>query len=197
MPKITIAIPVHQMENWSFFLTRCLDSVFSQTFTDYEIVITKTGKMAENTNSVIERSRGEIIKILYMDDYLAHPNALKEIVDNFGDSEWLVTGCLHQSGDEPPHNPHYPEYNDNIEVLNTIGSPSVLAIRNTGHLLFDENLSFFLDCDLYKRYYKMYGSPKIINDLNVVIGLGDHQMTHLLSSEEKQKEFNYSFKKHQ
>ena len=192
-PKVSIAIPIHPMENWQFFLTRCLESIYSQTFTDYEIVITNAGKMAENTNRAINASEGELIKILYMDDFLAHSNALKEIVDNFGDEDnWLVAGCLHQEQGGVPKNPHYPSYNENIsQGNNTIGSPSILTIRNKGHLLFDENLSWLLDCELYSRYYKKYGEPKILNDLNVILGIGTHQMTNILSNEDKQKEFNY------
>ena len=192
-PKVSIAIPIHPMENWQFFLTRCLESIYSQTFIDYEIVITNAGKMAENTNRAIGASNGELIKILYMDDYFARPNALREIVDNFGESDnWLVAGCLHQEQGGVPKNPHYPSYNENIsQGNNTIGSPSILTIRNKGHLLFDENLSWLLDCELYSRYYKKYGEPKILNDLNVILGIGTHQMTNILSNEDKQKEFNY------
>ena len=152
--------------------------------------------MPITSNRVIESAKGELIKILYLDDYFAHEDSLKNIVDNFKEEvNWLVTGCLHDAG-FGVENPHYAKFNDNIHVENTIGSPSVLTIRNDGHLLFDENLSFYLDCDLYKRYYEKYGSPKILDDLNVIIGVGDHQMTHILTNEEKQKEYNYTIKKY-
>ena len=66
-PKISIAIPVYNMENKDFFLKRCLDSIKSQTFHDYEIVITeKEGGMAINTNEAIRNCKGKFIKILYI-----------------------------------------------------------------------------------------------------------------------------------
>src|ERR1700740_3538057 len=109
---ISIAIPVHNMDKKDFFLKRCLDSIRMQTYQDYEIVITEHGKMAENTNEAIKRSKGDLIKILYMDDYLAHKDSLQRIVDAFK-GNWLATGCIHDSnhGSEL-FNPHYPTYND-------------------------------------------------------------------------------------
>lgn len=175
------------MENGEFFLNRLKESLDKQTFRDFELVITKEGKMAENTNAAIRKSKGELIKILYMDDYLAHPDALQMISDAF-EGEWLVTGCAH----DPGTHTHYPVYNDRIhEGINTIGSPSVLTLKNDDPLLFDESLTWLLDCDLYKRLYEKHGTPTILNDINVVIGVGGHQTTHLLSEDIKVAEHDY------
>ena len=193
--KISVCIPTHDMPNGDFFLKRLTDSLNRQTFRDFEVVITKEGKMASNTNAAIKRAKGELIKILYMDDYLAHENALKTIVDAFK-GNWLVTGCGHDNGDIW-YNPHYPKWNDQIYTgLNTIGSPSVLTMKNDDPLLFDENLSWLLDCDLYQRLYDKYGQPTILNDINVIIGVGEHQTTRTLSDEIKANEHNYLLNKY-
>ena len=74
---ISICIPYYpQMKNADFFMKRCLDSIEKQTYKDYEIVITDQGKMAENTNTAIKQAKGEIIKILFMDDYLKDENRI-------------------------------------------------------------------------------------------------------------------------
>lgn len=196
-PYLSVVIPIHDMPNGEYFLWRAIQSIMYQTFKDFEIVITQEGKMAENTNAGIKKARGDLIKILYLDDYLAHQGSLQEIVDNFkSEDQWLVTGCLHQSSEEgileEPHSPHYPKYTDDIHTGNNgIGSPSVLTFRREGGLLFDEEMSWLLDCDLYKRYYATYGKPKLLNDLNVVIGIGSHQTTHKLSQREKSSEHEY------
>lgn len=203
MYKLSIVVPIHaKMQNGEYFLWRLTQSLMQQTFKDYELVIVQEGLMARNTNAGIKKATGELIKILYLDDYFAHDNALKLIVNNFSPTDqWLATGCLHQSTEEgfyeDPHSPHLPSYTKDIHRGNNrIGSPSVITIRNQGAMLFDENLSFLLDCDLYKRYYEIYGPPKLINDLNVVIGVGTHQTSSQISQEELSKEFNYMSNKY-
>lgn len=198
MYKVSIVVPIHAgMKNGDFFLWRLVQSVMRQTFKDYELIIVQHGSMPENTNFGMRKATGELIKILYLDDYFAHDNALKEIVENFTDDDhWLATGCLHEKSEEgyfeTPHSPHYPKYSQDIHKgNNTIGSPSVITLRNGGLLLFDENLSFLLDCDLYKRYFDIYGPPKLITDLNVVIGIHSGQTSSTMPDNAKLDEFNY------
>jgi GT2 family glycosyltransferase len=185
---ISIVVPIHNMKNKDFFLKRCLDSIRSQTYQDYEIIITEKGKMAENTNAGMREATGELVKILFMDDFFAHKNALKEIVDNFKkDDVWMITGA-----DTNPH----PYWTDDIHLGNNkLGSPSALTMRKDKMMFFDETMSWLLDCDLYKRMYNKYGPPKILDKINVNLGVGDHQMTHILTDEEKLKEHNYMEKK--
>lgn len=195
--KISIAIPIYNMRDRDFFLKRCLDSIYQQTFKDFEIVITEKGQMAENTNAAIRASKGDLIKILYMDDYFAHKDALQRIVDSF-EGNWLATGCVHDSSrNSELFNPHYPSYNDQIHLgHNTIGSPSVTTIKNGLDIYFDETMTWLLDCDFYKRIYEQYGSPVLLNDINVVMGLGEHQATHILTDTLKLKEHEYMQKKY-
>ncbi len=203
-PYLSIVIPIHAgMKNGDYFLWRSIQSIMNQSFKDYEIVIVQEGKMAENTNAGIRKAQGEIIKILFLDDYLAHKDALQVIVENFKDEDmWLATGCLHQRTGardfyEDPHSPHYPTYSEDIHTgNNTIGSPSVVAFRSGLDLFFDEELSFLLDCDLYKRLHEAYGEPRLVNDLNVVIGLHDGQTSNTMPDSEKLEEFNYVISKH-
>lgn len=198
MPKFSIVIPIHAaMKNGDYFLWRLMQSIMVQTFKDYEIVIVQEGSMPVNTNKGMEKATGELIKILYLDDYFAHPDALKVIAEGMKPKDmWFATGCLHQKteGDlyEDPHSPHYPKYTEDVHLGNNlIGSPSVITLRNEGHLLFDERLSFLLDCDLYKRYHDQYGAPRLSKDLNVVIGIGDHQTSVTMPDQEKLAELVY------
>lgn len=195
-PKISICIPIHNMENRDFFLNRCLESIKKQTFTDYEIVVTEEGKMAENTNAAIKKAKGEIIKILFMDDYLHNEYALQRIIDVFTGG-WLATGCMHDNG-YTQANPHMPFFNARIYAgVNTIGSPSVIAFENDNPLLFDESLSWMLDCDLYSRLHTRYGEPTYLLEINTVIGIGNHQTTHKLTDDQKNNEVEYVTEKHE
>lgn len=221
--KISICIPTYEMGGkGKDVLKRNLDIFKNQTYKDFEVVVSDNSEdneiknlcaspeysslsinyfknprkgMAQNTNEAIKNAKGEIIKILYMDDFLAHVNSLQEIANNFT-GYWMVTGCEHDDGTKR-YNPHYPTYTKKIyRGENTIGSPSVLSIKNENILLFDENMTWLLDCDYYKRLYDKYGEPTIINDINIVIGTGKHQMTNILLDSQKKKERYYMAKKY-
>ena len=194
-PKISIVIPFHfGMKNWQFFLTRCLESIEKQSFKAYEVVLIKYATMPITSNLVIESAKGEIVKVLYMDDWLEDSNYLKELYKVFlnPEVEWVISAALNNKN---------PVWTDDIHTGNNkLGSPSALAFRNNfnevGNELFDEELSWLLDCDLYKRLEKRFGKPMILVDINIGIGIGDHQMTNILTDQEKQEEFNYLKKKY-
>ncbi len=144
--------------------------------------------LSANTNESMRKATGDLIKILYMDDYLANEQSLENIVKKF-QGKWLVTGCAHDTGTGEMVNPHYPTYNEKIYLgKNTIGSPSVVTLKNEDLIFFDEKLSWVLDCDYYKRLYDKQGAPTILNEINVIIGVGKHQTTHHLPYRIKLKE---------
>ena len=222
MSLISVCIPAYEMHGeGSKFLKRSFDVLKEQTFKDFEVVVSDNSEddaiknlcreyenilninfvrnpkkgMAQNTNEAIKIAQGEIIKILFLDDYLANENSLKEIVDNFK-GEWLVTGCEHDSGDGYREKIHLPIFSKKIFFgINTIGSPSVLAIKNTKPISFDKKMTWLLDCDYYARLYKKYGNPTILNTVNVIIGTGEHQTTHHLKRIHRIAENIYLIKK--
>lgn len=187
-PLVSLVIPIHDMQNGAFFLWRAINSIMKQTYKNYEIIITKEGRMAENTNAGIKRAKGGLVKILYLDDWFAHKDALKNIVENF-EGMWMITGC-----DTNPH----PQWTHNIrDGNNKLGSPSCLTMRNIDPLFFDEKMSWILDVDYYHRMNERYGLPKILDEVNVNIGVGNHQMTNILTNEEKLSEHKYIKEKYE
>lgn len=193
MAKISVIVPFHWMKNWQFFLVRCLESIEQQTYKDYEVILTKTESMPVNTNAAIKKAKGEIVKILYMDDWLESSNYLVEVYKAFLNPEidWLITSAV---------NNRHPLWTDDIETGNNkLGSPSTLAFRNNfeDNVFFDEKLSWLLDCDLYKRMEKRFGKPAILTDVNVGIGEHTGQMTYILTDEEKLEEYNYMKQKYE
>lgn len=220
--KLSVAIPVHNMQGGEDFLRQSLRMLSLQTFKDFEVVISDNSDddrlikvcrefdlnikyfknpikgMAPNTNEAMEQCTGELIKILYQDDYLADVTSLQEIVTAFDPNDrWLVAGCAHTTDGIEWQRPHYPRYNNEmIKGENTIGSPSVLTVRNDGHLKFDDTMTWLLDADLYRRYYDKHGEPKILRSINVIIRQGSHQMTNILTNEQKLAEHNYMDEKY-
>ena len=154
-PRVSIVIPYHNIPETAFFLGRLINSIEQQTFKDYEIVLEKYGRMAETYNVAIQKSRGEMVKLMGMDDYFFDPDALENIVKAFDlspDSWWIT------------------------------------ASRNQDVPKIDEGLDWVVDCDWYWRIYQQHGLPKVLTDMNVVIGIGPHQSTNILSDEQKLKE---------
>lgn len=187
-PKVSCAIPYHDTPYTDIFLARLLHSLAKQTFRDFEIVLTKAGKMAENSNEAIKRSKGEFVKIMYSDDYFAHENSLKEIVEACK-GYWAIAGA--------DNNPK-PYWTDDIQTGNNkLGSPSALIFRNKKPLLFDENMSWFLDCDLYRRLYDEHGPPDILEGTHIGIGLHPNQVSNTMSDQDKLKEHDYITKKYE
>lgn len=187
------------MENGDYFLQRLQDSLDAQTFQDFEVIYTRDGLMAHNTNSAIKKAKGDIVKVLYMDDFLWSKDALQEVHNAFTNHiGWYASGCVHTDDGIAFSAPHVPSYNEQIHTgNNTIGSPSVVAFENDDPLLFDENLSWLLDCDLYARLHKRYGPPMLNPALHVAIGIGPHQTTYKLTDEQKKNEHGYLARKYE
>lgn len=197
-------------------LERNLESIRKQGFTDYEVIVSDDSVgddlykwlvkytadmglqveycrnpgnkgMANNTNYAIEQANGDIIKILFQDDYLYTRSSLQDIVQHFTPTfNWLVTSCVHTYDGMQVFNPHHPHYSYSE---NTIGSPSVLAFRREVRERFDPQFHWVLDLDLYRRLFKHYGRPKMLHHVNVVIGLHEGQMTNKLTYQQKTQEF--------
>jgi glycosyltransferase involved in cell wall biosynthesis len=216
-PKISVIVPVYQMENWMELTKRNILSILKQNYKEFEIIVSDdsdddqlkifvepypiryfknpgTKGMANNSNYGIDQATGEIVKILYQDDYLFNQSSLREIAKHFTPTtQWLVTGCIHTLDGKRYLNPHEPFYS---ESDNTIGSPSVLAFRKYIEERFDPNFHWVLDLDLYKRLFRRYGLPKILKDVNVVIGIHQGQMTNKLTDQRKQFEHQSLKEKH-
>lgn len=194
---ISLCIPYHDTPNTALYLSRLLLSIGEQTYKDYEIVLTKEGPFAKNHNAAILKSKGDIVQMLQMDDYLAHPDALQNIVDGFNSGkEWQITACLHNINGELGY-PHLPEWTEDIYTGNNrLGSVSTLSFRRDKALLFEEPLTWVVDCDLYYRLYKEYGLPNILESQNVVITERPDRLSNTLSQELKADEVKYLIKKH-
>lgn len=147
----------------------------------------KIGNSSANLNNALAKATGKLIKILFQDDFLYSKGSLQEIINGFNlnNDHWLVTACEHSSDGKTFFRPFHPYYNKNIHLgKNTISSPSVLTIKNDGHLLFDERLIWLMDCDYYRRCYDVFGLPKILNNINVVNRIGTHQVSSSLATED-------------
>ena len=159
------------------------------------------GSSSSNMNNAIINCKGEIIKFLFQDDFLYKENCLQDIHDYFNNNStyWLLTGCSYGSNIDQVTGNMIPNYDDEkiINSINTIGSPSVISIRNTGLEFFNDDLLWMMDCDYYKRVFDRHGYPGIIPDDKVFICQHKNQVTNLITLDLKLKEQNELKNKYQ
>lgn len=193
--KLSLCIPIHQTKDTARFLTRMMKSIEEQTFKDFEILITDEGNFARNHNAAIIKAKGEIVQMLQMDDYLAYPDALKNIVwsfDSMLEGKWLISASKHTDGSI-----HIPKWTENIWTGNNrLGSVSTLAMRRESALLFEEPLTWLVDCDLYYRMFLKYGQPIFLTEPSVIIDTRTDRLSHTLSDELKASEVEYLKRKY-
>lgn len=142
---LSVCIPVYDMHGRGhLFLKHSLDILITQTFKDFDVVISDysetnlikdlcheykgkldikyykntdpTGGMSANTNNAIKKATGKLIKILFQDDFLYDTKSLEIIVNNFDleKDNWLVTACEHSKDGVTFFRPFYPRYNPEI-----------------------------------------------------------------------------------
>lgn len=147
MSLLSICIPTYEMKGLGHtFLRQSFDVFTSQTFKDFNIVISDhskddliknlcaeyasklnisyhrntehIGNSSANINNAIKKANGKLIKILFQDDFLFHEKSLEEIVQNFDieKDSWLITACIHSKDGVNFFRPFYPKYNDKIHL---------------------------------------------------------------------------------
>lgn len=226
---MSIAIPTYEtFGKGKEYLRFQFEKFLNQTFKDFEVVISdqsaddeikkvcdeysdrlnifyfrnedRRGLSSGNVNNAIRNCKREIIKILFLDDFLWDKNSLKYFVDAFTEeTNWVVSACEHTRDDGKSfYRTFYPKYNHNIHLgFNTISSPSVLAFRNAADkMYFDERLVWLMDVDFYKRLYIKYGEPTLLNKITVVNRTHDKQMGTITENNVKRKEYDLMWKKY-
>jgi glycosyltransferase involved in cell wall biosynthesis len=208
-PKVSICIPTWEQKGFGVkYLSKLLDTVKSQTYKDLEVVISdhsinddilnlvknyskdllinyvrnheKLGNSPFNTNNSIINSKGEIIKVMFQDDFFFDNNALEIIISKFNDNVmWVVNGCNHTDSDNTKYwNYMIPRWNDSMyRGVNTISSPSVLSFRRDVNIRFDDNLVMLMDCEIYHNFYTNYGLPVIVTETLVTNRLHNNQIS--------------------
>jgi glycosyltransferase involved in cell wall biosynthesis len=149
------------------------------------------GNSSSNLNYGLHFCTGEIIKILMQDEFLWDNTALEKIESRFCDESvnWLVSGCVAGEFPENVKMNMVPRYDESlVKTVNTIGSPSVLTIRNKNIELFDESFIWVMDCDYYIRCFQKYGYPEVISEPLVFICWHDSQLTNKIDIERKKNE---------
>lgn len=199
--KISVVCPTYQMKDGisNKFLVEFLSNLTMQTFKNFEIVISDQSQnndldhickifnytlnikyikniegaktAANNVNFGIKHATGEIVKLLYMDDFFVDNNALAKISHAFGtnNGKWLIGGFICCNQDRTNYfNSRSPLYNNKyVNGDNVTGNPSNYSVRREYALEMDEDLLWIVDGEYFYRSYYHYGDPILINDIMV------------------------------
>lgn len=230
--KLSISIPTWECNGRGVeFLDDLLRTIEIQHFKDFEVIISdhsknddlihtiqefndkfeihyfpnieNFGNSPANLNHAISKCSGEIIKIIFQDDFFYDDEAFEKIYYSLVDSDkmWLLNGCNHTKNNG---NSFYwdfcPKFNPDLLMgVNTISSPSVVAFKRESEILFDESLIYFMDVDYYYGMREKYGDPVIYNDI-LISNRFPHENSISSNIENKEeltrKESEYCLKKY-
>ena len=236
MTKVSIAIPTWENNGrGAEFLDDLIRTIVIQTLTDYEIIVSdhsednavknvvksyesqginikhvrnneKRGNSPANTNAAIELCTGEVVKIMFQDDFFYDDEALEKIYNALSESDedWLVCGCNHTRSDGRDfYWTLMPTWNNEfLKGVNSISSPSVMAFkRDKVTERFDENVSMMMDCEMYYRMEKTHGQPIFLHDDLVTNRVHEGQISmqtynSIGYADKMEKEIRYCAKKH-
>ena len=157
---------------------------------------------ANNVNNALSKAEGEIIKILYMDDFFVDTNALLKIYNAFcqNNGKWLINGFTHSDYNRINFfDTRIPSFQDKrVNGDNTTGNPSSYAVRKECLLYMDENLLWLVDGEYFYRSYYYYGDPIIIDD--ILVAFREHEYSAFLDPkfrELDERERKYCIEKYQ
>lgn len=153
------------------------------------------GNSSSNTNNALNKCNGDLIKIIFMDDYLENEYSLQLIIDQFmkyPEKNWLINSYYHKKHTKENYeNIHHPTWNDCLLLFNTFGCPSAVTLRNNIKTRFDSKLIWYMDCDFYHRIILEYGFPIIYHKPIVVNSIHEDQVTNKINDKLVNKERDY------
>ena len=203
MSKISICCPIYTMKGKTAekFLVEYFSHLMYQTFKGFDIVISDqsegdnlkvicdtfshvldikyfkntSGKKnaANNVNNAVRHATGDIIKLLYMDDFFVDQDALLKIINAFErtspDGKWLISGFTHSNEDRTQFfDTRKPWYgNKYVNGDNTTGNPSNYAVRRECAIEMDDDLLWIVDGEYFYRSYYYHGDPIMLDDVLV------------------------------
>jgi glycosyltransferase involved in cell wall biosynthesis len=209
---ISICIPAYKRID---FLQRLLQSIAVQTFRDFEVVVTDDSPdnsvkelcnqyqgqfplryfrnapvkgTPENWNEGIRQAKGQWIKLIHDDDWLANEFSLQRFADAIKANpqarfffcayrnNWFRSG---RTEDMHINSFRYKQLLKQPAVLfssNVVGPPSVVLHPNDNRFFYDNKVKWVVDIDFYIRYFKTT-QPVHIPEILMNVGMGEHQVT--------------------
>jgi len=195
LKDVEVIVPDHSIDDK--IEEFCSDNIF-----DLNIVYVRNsdsrGNAAVNKNVGMDIAKGEIVKMMYMDDFFFRDDSLEKIYNALTTSEkmWLVCGTNHTRDDGKTFDTViYPRWNDNMLKArgnNTMSGVSVISYKNQDmNIRWDPNTCMLMDIDFYYQLRNKYGDCLYLNEVLISQSLNVDSLSSITSDQDIQKEFVY------
>jgi glycosyltransferase involved in cell wall biosynthesis len=212
-PLISICIPTYNRPD---LLRTLLDSLQEQTFKNFEIIVNDNSSTDEvetlvksykhilpvsyernnpsvsagrNCIKIMQRAKGQWIKIMHDDDWFDSKDALqlfadaalqsgKDFIFSASTQVWLDSGKRQEDILTPERKLMLDSSTFSLFYLNVIGHPSVAMHKKDPSIQYDSNFNWVLDIDFYTRYLLAHPGYYYIPQKLVNIGKNATQETH-------------------
>lgn len=234
MAKVSICIPCYQhLDN----VANLLESIQKQTYQDIEVIITDDTETDEiglyienirdaefrkkikyqhnsnklgfifNWNEALSRASGELIKIMFSDDWFTFEDSLAKMVEMleqnpgasiaFTGTRQVSTGRTRERYASDLFIERLREDARNLFLGNEIGAPSATIYRRCG-VMFDEKSNWASDMFLYFDILQQNGNFAYTREPLISIGESDEQYTYTFSDtdERKYQDYKYMYEKY-
>ena len=164
MPKVSVVVPVYKVEQ---YLTRCIDSILSQSYSDYELILVDDGspdncgaicdeyalkdnricvihqqnsKLSAARNAGIDIAKGEWIALVDSDDWI-HKDYLKILLSGaMNDTDLVICGCTITSN-KTEMDQDYPEVSFKSVSLEEVYKNHLARTRAWGRIYKRETIA--------------------------------------------------------
>lgn len=207
--NLSVCVPVHDPRGEHLvFLTELLTSLLQQDLIPVEVVLSSNHELpyrktlvddfggflnlriltssaqnaASNLNFAISQCEGDLVRVLFQDDFLPTPESLSASALALASSglSWAVCGFDHlDQSRNRVFRPLIPKFTKRLaKGVNRVGPPSVVTLRKSAQVQADETLVFMFDCEWYLRMAITNGPPLVVARLGCRVRIHPLQATH-------------------
>lgn len=198
--EVEVIITDHSVDN--NIQDFCMDNIFDLNICYLKNKVDR-GNASSNKNLGMSLATGEVVKMMYMDDYFFTKDALEKTYNALMNSDkmWLVCGTNHTRDDGRTFDTYLmPRWNDNMlrsRGNNTMSGVSVISYKNKDmDVRWDPNTCMLMDVDFYYSLRSKYGDCIYLNEYMITQRVNADALSSTISDEDVQKEFDYCRKKH-
>lgn len=162
-----------------------------------------------NWNKALSYAQGELIKIMFSDDWFTYPDSLEKMIkmlEKEPEAGMAFCGCMQvskkQSYSRKPEEGYVQKLQQDYRYLfisNQIGAPSDILYRRSLGALFDEKSNWASDVFLYMEILKK--NPRFVFSEEPLISIGIHenQYTETFTVNDSRifKDYQYMFEKYE